>query len=40
MLAPNHAPVFTALDIGFLKIRINKQWSTMALMGNFSMIRE
>jgi F0F1-type ATP synthase epsilon subunit len=26
------------LDIGILKIRINGQWSTMALMGGFAMI--
>nr|AND48984.1 CF1 epsilon subunit of ATP synthase [Sphagnum squarrosum] len=35
---PNHAPLLTALDIGILKIRINGQWSTMALMGGFAMI--
>jgi F0F1-type ATP synthase epsilon subunit len=38
MLAPNHAPILMALDIGILKIRINGQWSTVALMGNFAMI--
>jgi F-type H+-transporting ATPase subunit epsilon len=26
------------LDIGILKIKINGQWSTMALMGGFAMI--
>ncbi len=35
---PNHAPLLAALDIGILKIRINGQWSTMALMGGFAMI--
>ncbi len=35
---PNHAPLLMALDIGILKIRINGQWSTMALMGGFAMI--
>ncbi len=28
---PNHAPLLMALDIGILKIKINGQWSTMAL---------
>nr|YP_009033757.1 CF1 epsilon subunit of ATP synthase [Roya anglica]YP_009256919.1 CF1 epsilon subunit of ATP synthase [Roya obtusa]AHZ11140.1 CF1 epsilon subunit of ATP synthase [Roya anglica]ANI25912.1 CF1 epsilon subunit of ATP synthase [Roya obtusa] len=35
---PNHAPLLTALDIGIMKIRINTQWTTMALMGGFAMI--
>nr|YP_009555434.1 ATP synthase CF1 subunit epsilon [Dendrolycopodium obscurum]AZU95288.1 ATP synthase CF1 subunit epsilon [Dendrolycopodium obscurum] len=34
----NHAPLLTALDIGITKIRLNGQWSTMALMGGFAMI--
>jgi F-type H+-transporting ATPase subunit epsilon len=37
-ILPNHAPLLTALDIGIMKIRINSQWSTMALMGGFAMI--
>jgi len=27
-----------ALDIGILKIKINEQWFTMALMGGFAII--
>jgi F-type H+-transporting ATPase subunit epsilon len=37
-ILPNHAPLLTALDIGVMKIRINNQWTTMALMGGFAMI--
>nr|YP_009041020.1 AtpE [Tetraphis pellucida]AIB08478.1 AtpE [Tetraphis pellucida]QZJ47956.1 AtpE [Tetraphis pellucida] len=37
-ILPNHAPLLTALDIGIIKIRLNTQWSTMALMGGFAMI--
>ncbi|KAG6540536.1 hypothetical protein Mapa_018049 [Marchantia paleacea] len=37
-ILPNHASVLTALDIGIVKIRLNDQWSTMALMGGFAMI--
>nr|YP_009862970.1 ATPase epsilon subunit [Anthoceros punctatus]YP_009863060.1 ATPase epsilon subunit [Anthoceros agrestis]QKD76426.1 ATPase epsilon subunit [Anthoceros punctatus]QKD76516.1 ATPase epsilon subunit [Anthoceros agrestis] len=35
---PNHAPLLTALDIGIIKICLNGEWSTMALMGGFAMI--
>ncbi|KAG4183763.1 hypothetical protein ERO13_A09G130000v2 [Gossypium hirsutum] len=35
---PNHAPIATAVDIGILKIRLNDQWLTMALMGGFARI--
>ena len=34
----NHAPLLTALDIGVIKIRIDTQWTSMALMGGFAMI--
>lgn len=37
-ILPNHASVLTALDIGIVKIRLDDQWSTMALMGGFAMI--
>nr|YP_009409898.1 ATP synthase CF1 epsilon subunit [Cressa cretica]ASJ65048.1 ATP synthase CF1 epsilon subunit [Cressa cretica] len=37
-ILPNHAPIATAVDIGILRIRINDQWSTMALMGGFARI--
>lgn len=37
-ILPNHAPLLTALDIGIMKIRIDNQWTAMALMGGFAMI--
>nr|YP_010034689.1 ATP synthase CF1 epsilon subunit [Aponogeton rehmannii]QOX09410.1 ATP synthase CF1 epsilon subunit [Aponogeton rehmannii]UGC01955.1 AtpE [Aponogeton rehmannii] len=33
-----HAPIATAVDIGLLRIRLNDQWLTMALMGGFARI--
>nr|YP_010687835.1 ATP synthase CF1 epsilon subunit [Ferula kingdon-wardii]WBR37294.1 ATP synthase CF1 epsilon subunit [Ferula kingdon-wardii] len=35
---PNHASVATAVDIGILKICLDGQWLTMALMGGFARI--
>ena len=35
---PNHAPIATAVDIGILRIRLNDQWVTMALMGGVARI--
>jgi F-type H+-transporting ATPase subunit epsilon len=29
----NHAPIITALDIGVMSIRTNKDWTSVALMG-------
>nr|AFK39852.1 unknown [Lotus japonicus] len=37
-ILPNHAPLAMALDIGILRIRLNDQWLTMALMGGFARI--
>lgn len=37
-ILPNHAPIATAVDIGILRIRLNEQWLTMALMGGFARI--
>nr|QFQ43522.1 ATP synthase CF1 epsilon subunit [Medinilla assamica] len=34
----NHAPIATAVDIGILRIRLNDEWLTMALMGGFARI--
>nr|YP_009407426.1 ATP synthase CF1 epsilon subunit [Dionaea muscipula]ASA46393.1 ATP synthase CF1 epsilon subunit [Dionaea muscipula]QBC71754.1 ATP synthase CF1 epsilon subunit [Dionaea muscipula] len=34
----NHAPLATAVDIGILRIRLNDQWLTMALMDGFARI--
>jgi F-type H+-transporting ATPase subunit epsilon len=35
---PNHASLVAAVDIGVMKIPLNGQWSTMALMGGFAKI--
>ncbi|PHT86517.1 ATP synthase subunit beta [Capsicum annuum] len=35
-ILPNHAPIATVVDIGILRIRLNNQWLTMALMGAFT----
>ncbi|KAA3486699.1 ATP synthase, F1 beta subunit [Gossypium australe] len=35
---PNHAPIATTIDICILRIRLNDQWLTMALMGGFARI--
>jgi F-type H+-transporting ATPase subunit epsilon len=35
---PNHASLVVAVDIGVMKICLNGQWSTMALMGGFTKI--
>ncbi|KAG4169621.1 hypothetical protein ERO13_A12G091266v2 [Gossypium hirsutum] len=37
-ILPNHAPIATAVDIGILRICLNDQWLTMALMGGFARI--
>nr|APB94884.1 ATP synthase CF1 epsilon subunit [Daucus muricatus]APB94969.1 ATP synthase CF1 epsilon subunit [Daucus muricatus] len=37
-ILPNHASVATAVDIGILKIRLDGEWLTMALMGGFARI--
>ncbi|KAL8265052.1 hypothetical protein R6Q59_023182 [Mikania micrantha] len=35
---PNHAPIATAVDLGILRIHLNDQWLTMALMGGLARI--
>nr|WQT72104.1 ATP synthase CF1 epsilon subunit [Sanicula chinensis] len=35
---PDHASIATAVDIGILRIRLDGQWLTMALMGGFARI--
>ncbi|KAF3663430.1 ATP synthase epsilon chain, chloroplastic [Capsicum annuum] len=37
-ILPNHVPIATAVDIGILRIRLNNQWLTMALMVGFARI--
>ena len=31
-----HAPLLTALEVGVLRVRPNKEWKTIALMGGFA----
>ncbi|GMP38335.1 hypothetical protein CsSME_00009619 [Camellia sinensis var. sinensis] len=38
ILSPN-SHIATAVDIGILRIRLNDQWLTMALMGGFARIK-
>ncbi|KAI3786667.1 hypothetical protein L1987_40538 [Smallanthus sonchifolius] len=35
---PNHAPIATVVDIRILRIHLNDQWLTMALMAGFARI--
>nr|YP_010760085.1 ATP synthase CF1 epsilon subunit [Cuscuta indecora]WEY30023.1 ATP synthase CF1 epsilon subunit [Cuscuta indecora] len=37
-ILPNHIPIATALDIGILRIRLNDQWLSVALMGGVARI--
>jgi F-type H+-transporting ATPase subunit epsilon len=34
-----HAPLLTALDIGVMRVRIDKEWTPIALMGGFAEIQ-
>lgn len=36
----NHAPLITALDIGVMLIRQKNDWSSLALMGGFALIKQ
>lgn len=36
----NHAPIITALDIGVMSIRTQKEWTSIALMGGFALIKQ
>jgi len=36
----NHAPIITALDIGVMSIRTNKDWTSVALMGGFALVKQ
>lgn len=35
-----HAPLLTALDIGVMRVRSNKDWQAIALMGGFAEVEE
>jgi F-type H+-transporting ATPase subunit epsilon len=32
----NHAPLLTSLDIGVLRVRADKEWKSIAVMGGFA----
>lgn len=36
----NHAPLITALDIGVMLIRRKNEWTSLALMGGFALIKQ
>ena len=36
----NHAPLITALDIGVMLIRTNNDWTSIALMGGFALVKQ
>lgn len=35
-----HAPLLTALEVGVLRVRPNKEWKTIALMGGFAEVED
>ncbi|MEM8720767.1 MAG: ATP synthase F1 subunit epsilon [Cyanobacteria bacterium P01_G01_bin.39] len=35
-----HAPLLTALEVGVLRVRPNKEWKTVALMGGFAEVED
>jgi len=35
-ILPGHAPLLSALDIGVMRVRANRDWATIALMGGFA----
>ena len=36
----DHAPLLTTLDIGVMRVRLEKEWETIALMGGFAEVEE
>lgn len=36
----NHAPIITALDIGVMLIRSKNEWTPIALMGGFALVKQ
>lgn len=36
----NHAPLMTALDIGVMLIRTKVEWTSVALLGGFALIKQ
>lgn len=39
-ILPGHAPLTTALDIGVMRIRADKEWQNVALMGGFALVED
>ncbi len=39
-ILPGHAPLLTALDTGVMRVRVNKDWLPIALMGGFAEIED
>lgn len=39
-ILPGHAPLLTALDTGVMRVRANKDWQPIALMGGFAEVEE
>ena len=36
----NHAPIITALEIGIMSLRTQKEWVSVALMGGFALVKQ
>jgi len=36
----NHAPLMTALDIGVMLLRTKNEWTSVALMGGFALVKQ
>jgi F-type H+-transporting ATPase subunit epsilon len=36
----DHAPLLTTLDIGVMRVRLEKEWETIALMGGFAEVED
>ena len=36
----NHAPLMTALDIGVMLIRTKVEWTSVALLGGFALVKQ
>ncbi len=36
----NHAPLITALEVGVMLFRIKKEWTSIALMGGFALVKQ
>lgn len=39
-ILPGHAPLLTALDIGVMRVQVDKNWLPIALMGGFAEVEE